>query len=366
MKYFLLHMKRNMDSIHTPINVKKFKVHLLKYLRGRQSQLQFSKRLGFGFNQYAKWEKQEKRFNWNDFLNLSKHKKIDVSKILSRLYDIPLNSLAPEGLTSSHIISRLKDYYFRDAIELSSFLKIHPSRLNRYLLGTHDAQFETVIKLLLMRPHIFLKFLSEIKCLDAFPLLKKEKLFLEKTMHEDMLFPYASSVQHFIATKTYQTLPEHRSDILAQHLNLSELQVNFAIAESVRNNIIHFDGKKYKLDISCIEFKGMDRQQVVDVLSYWSYRGICAAQESVRTGHMGSGRAGFRIFSISQKGAEAMQEKISQTYFELLKIINEDSGPPEVVRTFILQYFSPEESPPIAISTTDDMQLQVSRSGQRK
>lgn len=157
--------------------------------------------------------------------------------------------------------------------------------------------------------------------------------------------PYAPAVQYFLLTRQYRELRRHDSAVVARALGLTVDQVEAALRLSVATDLVRFDGRKYSLNHSGIEYKSADRAAVIAYFRHWTSRALASMTETPRPPD-GTKVSGVRVFACSREAASRITTKLRETYLEVARIIDEDGERKEerdFVRVLVLHHFDPAD-----------------------
>lgn len=318
---------------------------VLKNLRLKKSQLQMSRKLGYKFNLYGKWESGAKKLMWNDLVKVIKFNKIPLADILEDHYKISDPQKKSEAII---ILRHFLDFYFhKDVKSLSEYLEASEPQIQRWGKGITKVPALVIFKLLIYRPQHFVHFLDNLPLTSLAPEIKDELQRMKALAQAQVTAPYSSAVLYFLETPAYQSLTKHDPQLIQQKLQLSARQVETALQILKNNDSVEFDGNKYILKERCFEFPASDYRKTIPMFHYWIYRSMCYLQEKLRNNAETEipNASSFRVFSVSKKTAIKITEKIRQTHHEILQLIKEDDHTDLVVRAIVLNHFGLEESP---------------------
>lgn len=345
-----------METIHSILDLKLIVQAILIHFRGPLSQEAFSKKLGFNYNQYYKWEQGLKVVTWSDFVKMCKTNEIPIQNMIQSNYEIVFMSDEYQG---QEVLSFFLRSYFDSGLkEMSTYLNISPQRLDRYLQGKHKISLTIILKILAFRPQIFLNFLNALGILENLHHLNLEFEVLKNKMHIDTICPYASSVQHFINSDYYQNQSSGSLSIeeMAKELHLSISQVKQAIQLSLDEGILGIAGQSYFLQEKALEMKAVDRRDKIKQVMYWHYRALCFYEGQKHLPNPPDNSlslSGYRVFSASPGLIEDINQKLKECYLHILRMIDEDRRPTESVRVLLFNHFGVAESPSFHFQTDE-------------
>lgn len=323
---------------------------IVKSLRSNKSQQQMNIKLGYEFNQYAKWERGQKQILWEDLLEICDVLNIKIFDILKLRFAIPNSSTKKSG---QHILQFiLNTFYEQDLKKMALSLGITASSLRRQMNGSTNIKLVTILNSFLYRPILFLYFLNDIGVLQDFLELQKEFLKINSLEKLEAEKPYCTCLLYFIETSEYKELPNHDIDLLAKLTGLTALQVRVATRELADRGLISEKNKKFEICKISNELNSLTIAERVQVMSYWQMRSISYLY---RLAH-GAPRPpiknhnSFRAFTTTKSTAEKITEKLAHTYFEICQMIKQtDPTSDEIVfRAILLNHFGLKESAPLS------------------
>ncbi len=334
------------------IFLKKISQNLVLYCRADKSQEFMNQRLGYKFNQYAKWEKGHKAIFWNDLLKICEVRKIKLTPALSSRFTFKASEINQSGI---HILNfYLTTFFQRKVTLMAKYLEMTPSMLRRLHGLKNEIPLIVIIKLFLYRPIFFLYFLNEINVIDHFSELKNEFNKLASLEQLEAISPFVSAVLYYTMTTDYKNLNRHSSKFIATNTGLNINQVELAIKELKQRQLITLIDQKYVMNQMASELHTLTVDQIVKILSYWNFRSVSYLKRKVDNPIKAKTRnhTSFRVFTASKSTTDKIAEKLAQTYYEINQLIKEDCGKDDeevVMKVLCLNYFGIEESKPVEL-----------------
>ncbi len=326
-------------------------------IRGTKSQNWMSRRLGYTYNQYGKWESNNKKLNWSDFEEICNLRKIKLHSELNRIYNIALPN---KVLIGGVLLANIFKMFFSSEVEtLANFLKVSPQTLRRWLPNKQDIPTELIFKALSFRPQLFLIFIYSLRIINIPEKFESSLNMYLKLYSTESLFPYISAIHAFINTREYQLYKAHSDKKVANRLGLSEMQVKMGIDLLLKNQALKWVNDKYSLNLSGIEQKGIPNSDLIRSLRYWYYKTLCFLGKKAKNEVSTTLRSlsGCRVVAISNELSDKVASKLSETYSEISKMILEDETDPEVVRILTLNFFDFADAPDTKFSNDSELGL---------
>lgn len=332
------------------INFSKLKVDILKAIRFPHSQKDWSKKLGYKFNQSLKWETHQKKLTWTEFCFQCEVAQINLSELLTRYFTLSL-----EDYSSQFIINKIISLYFNNqSIEtISELLHIHSSALRRIIHGESDYDIEIILKLLHIEFQVLGEFLEDLtpnkeilfnghKELLAFIKLNK------KARHLENYLPYASAVHACINLESYKKLEKHDASYIAQKTGLTIEIIEKSLKLLVEHKVISFDqnASKYTCLQPRIDTEGLEVKDILNLASYWTARAHARINtedgKPIRKKNTHN-FLGYRVVPTSVEAQNKINDLLIQTHHTILNILESDPNPPDDIRVLVLHHFSCED-----------------------
>lgn len=189
-----------------------FEIDIIKHLRNKKSQQYMNKKLGYNFNQYAKWENGTKKVLWSDVINILKIQKINLSKDFLGRFISNTTSLDETG---PQFVQFFLKSYFKDDIKLfTQYLKVTVPRARR-MIKDKNVSFNTMLQLFIYRPINMIYFLKENKIIHHFPEFETAFQKLKYFEQLEALYPFdlPLSTKNIIGFKLYLTTKKVANEI---------------------------------------------------------------------------------------------------------------------------------------------------------
>lgn len=331
----------------------RIEMKIFRLLRGDESQDSINKKLGYNFNQYAKWESGKKVIQWEDLLSVCKVKNIDVVKMLNRRF--PIRDVCDKDVPGRSLLKFFLKVFFNDKItDLSNYLDLNPSALRRLLTTSRTVPLRVVLKLFLYRPIFYVYFFKELGIIKQFNEFAGNCDTLISLEQLEANYPFVSSVLYFTDTSSYKENGLHSSCYIAEKTGLTLDQVNFSIKELEDRGLISFNYNlgRYEFCHVASELNTLTPEQTIRIMTYWMYRGVSYLNRRVydNVSPETKNHGCFRVFTTTKSTAQKINEKLAETYYEINNLIKESSFQEDeedvVFKVMFMNCFGLEESRP--------------------
>lgn len=296
------------------------------------SQRDFSSKLGYTFNQAGKWESGTTQFYWQDF-----------AKVCDTL-GIPWRSHIEDALLFRSMNADEPLHIFRiltqflgpiDTEKLAVILQRSRSSVQRLAHKQAKLDFVDFLRLMDVRPYVLQSWLGRFFDLSKFQSCA-EKFRSEQQMFKGILsVPWASSVNAALGLKTYQDLPLHSDEWLAERAGLRASEVRSALDKLVEANVVHFNGAKYVgLFQEITMLKSPEFRRVTQYLN----EAIAASFRADRRPQPDMNRPSLsstRIYPVSAEASREIADAFVEFHHRIARIIKNDTRAKDHVRAIV-------------------------------
>lgn len=311
---------------------------LIIELRGKNTQLQMSEKLGFKYNMWAKWESGQKRLMWSEFTVILKVLKINIDFALSEILSKKITTKIPENELLQEILNKFGG--FQDP-NIFKKLQISKSSLYRQLTNTQNISLAFIFHTLDFLSATFPRLLKAILNNPSTPELKKLCSSLDSRYEIEGQYPWISAVEGILDTEDYKKLSKHTDLFIAKKLNISNERVKFALKTLKSVDAIEFKDNKYILLSNNVNFT--DLVTSAKFMKFWT-------QVALNRFNTPDGvplpRKGWsmRVYPVSKEAKQKIIKARSKFESELMKIISDDeSAHKNQLQVLILHLFDDEE-----------------------
>ncbi|MFK8138958.1 MAG: helix-turn-helix domain-containing protein [Bdellovibrionales bacterium] len=322
------------------------KYSLLKTIRGQRTQMEMSKLLGFGFNQYHKWETGAKSLSLFDFFDLCNALNLPIDEMLRILLLFDSESVPEE----SFFKAAYEKLGPKNKDELSDLLGINKSSLYRWISGNGIMDLAVFFLWIDQRTQ-YLK--DSIVCLVG---LEKSEIILG-SRDEDQLqrrhayfkLPFMPAVQYFFDTTTYDKMEDKSIAEIANKTGLTIEEVSLSIAELLKMDIIRKDGDSYVNQLSTTNLGNINMVESSRMAKYWNQKVLDRYSTPdgvpINTGEK-SNMWTFRIIPVPDELEAEIKNRFSICFSEVFELINSSDLKTDNVKAILFNYFNVQDSRP--------------------
>jgi DNA-binding transcriptional regulator YiaG/DNA-binding transcriptional ArsR family regulator len=321
-----------------PDAFEKISSEIIKAIRGDSTVSQFSKHLGFEFNQVAKWESGEKRILWTDLVNIAKICKLPLRESLQNASfsgaDLP-------EVNAGILLHELKGEI--STPEFARRLGYSRLKLHRWLSGEIAIPLADFLRILNLVRGNALFFIEGLVGANRVPTALED--FSSQRAYNQLLRekPWTAFMLRLLKHKDCPG-PQGIVSFLAAKLGVTEETVESTLKLLLDIGMVSRNKEgRYKLEVRRMV---ADRETNSIYTSYWFNTGAEFYNTLARKykGTTADNRLGSIVFSVDDDSWLKIQT-LYQTFFEnLVAIINSDEGEQTKFKAINLQIFDLEQA----------------------
>lgn len=306
----------------------------LRALRGRRSQVAWSRRLGYRSNVAYAWEHGRRWPTASETFRACARAGIDVRTAWRGFF----GSTTPEWLdqldpTTARGVAALLDEVRGNARigELSELAGISRYSVSRWLAGKTEPRLPDFFRFFEAASTRLLDLVSELVPMAQLPSALPIWTRIEARRQGVARYPWTQAILRVLELVTYHALPAHEPGWIARHLGIDEAEEAQCLAflrdtDQIRWTGTHFKGRTIAVDTRSRPTIGRT------VKSHWAQVGARRIEEGA------AGQFSYLVFSVSRVDFERIREHHLR-YFNTMRSIISESTPNEVVAVANVQLF---------------------------
>lgn len=289
--------------------------------RGSLSQAAVNRRLGYRGNQVYRWEKGLQSMDWPGFVKLCRLRKLPIDDCMRRHLQVEHDAADSPALIAALVgESKLG--------EIARKLGVSRFTLSRWLQGTTTPALDDVLHFIQLNQLAVVEFLDDLLGAGQLPelaLLHRQK-GAERTITYQ--YPFAAAVLRCLELKSYEALPRHTDEFLAERIGVSPKEVGEVLGLLVECGSVEQVDGKYRTLSKTMDTRG-DFEGTRAIRLYWISRG----ERFLRGLERPPERAyfGHNVFSVSREAREKISEEYFRFFQKAREIVQNDFGTPEEV-----------------------------------
>jgi len=303
---------------------------IVRALRGNFNQREFSKMLGFSFNQVGKWENGSTRIKWSDFLHVANVLKLPLEKKFRYFlwnFQGPFDGMSTMMVLLSH----------RQHLQLP-----WPSiKIRRWKKGESSPDFSDILHLLALSPAEFFSFFADFVDFSKIESLKADYEKYQIRLSIVAADPLCVYVNAALQLNQYKESPRHDENLLMEHSTCDLQQLRNALELMSKAGIVTFDGNKYYpcgFDFRMGSLRADEMRYLIkhatDLVAQ-RFPLVPLAKSKPRPKN--SCRSSVRVVAMSEATSKKLDEMIVKFHADVGALVTEDCDPKENVQVIVLQ-----------------------------
>ncbi len=314
------------------VDVRALAADWLRSLRGRRSQVAFSRRFGYRSNIAYRWESARCFPSASGTLRMVSALGGDVGESISRFYRSTPPWLSEADPCTVVGVARLLQDLRGGAtvVELSRRTGFSRFALTRWLNGKADPTLPELLTLIELFSRRMLDFIAAFTDPDALPTARTPWRLLQRARQAAYAEPWSHAVLRALELDEYQESRRHEPGWLARRLGISEALERASLDVLERSGQISLaDGRYVPTEIQAIDTRA-DPERARELRARWASVGV----ERLRAG--AEGLLSYNLGMVSRADMKRLEGLQRAHYRQLVNIIAE-SSPGECVVLYSAQ-----------------------------
>ena len=315
------------------MDVEKVAQQLIRALRAHRSQVQLSRRLGYGSNVVYTWESGRRWPTGAEALRAAHRTGVDVEAALESFFGAPpawlsgVEAWSPEGV--AELLVDLKGD--ASVTDLAARAGLGRSRVSRWLSGRTEPRLPDFLRLVEAASARLVDLVVALVGPDAVPEIAPLWARMEARRRGAGEFPWTQALVRALELDDYRALPAHEPGWLARRLGISEEEEARCVAFLRETGQVTWDGRRYAVDALAV-----DTSRTPEVGPRLKAHWARVAAERVESG--APGQFSYNVCTVSRADFERIREA-HLAYFRAMRSIVAASEPGEVVAVVNVQLF---------------------------
>ncbi|MCK6502780.1 DUF4423 domain-containing protein [Myxococcota bacterium] len=306
---------------------------LLRALRGRRSQVQWSRRLGYRSNVAWSWEKGRRWPTGAETLRACRRAGVDPADALTRFYGQPPTWLPDVDPATPQAVALLLDDLrgSTTVVELARLAGLSRYSVTRWLSGQTQPRLPDLLRVV---EAASTRMVDLVACLVdplALPSVAPHWRAIQARRRSAAELPWTQAVLRAVELAEYQALPAHEPGWIARRLGIQEEEEARCVAFLRNHGQLIWTGTHFQPQTRAVDTRALP--EVGRTLkAHWSR----VAADRIEGGR--PGQFSYNVFTCSRADLERIRQA-HLAYFHALRAIVADSQPDEVVVVANVQLF---------------------------
>ncbi len=295
---------------------------LVRAIRGKQSQVAVSRRLGYRTNVLYAWEAGRDFPTAACFFHYARRRGQDLKKNLEKFFRTLPPELTDVDLTQRSGVALLLRQLQGDTtiVDLAENTGFSRFAISRWLKGSTEPrlpQFLTLLEATSLRSLDFVAcFVNPRELASVWPAYQA----LEATRAAAHDAPWTQAILRCLELEDYQNLPEHAATWIAKRLGLPTREVEACLRILDLSGQVRWNGSHYVLDRILAVDTRRDAKTTRKLRSFW----LQVAQD--RLNQQSPGVFSFNVFTVSNEDLDKLRE-LHANYYQRMRSIISNSKP---------------------------------------
>jgi len=307
---------------------------LLRHLRGRRSQLAFSRRLGFRTNVAYTWESGRRWPTAAIFLHAASRSRIDVRVALSSFFAAPPRWLDHVEPTSRDAVASFLEELRAKVPIVDVARRAGRSRfaVARWLSGEAEPRlpdFFRMVDACSLRLLDFVALFADPETLSSTSVAWQRMRAQRRAVYDE---PWLAAVLLALELESYRKLRRHRPGWLARRLGITRAEEDRCLRVLEAGGLVRWERDRWAIEpVETIDTRP-DAEAERRLKAWWSRVG------AERVAHGARGLFSFNVFTVSERDLARLEE-LHRSYFRNLRALVASSSPGERVVAANVQLF---------------------------
>ena len=299
---------------------------LIRTLRGRRTQGQVSRKLGYKANQVYRWEAGVQAVGWKEFVAFCRICGVDLRAACVELLKFEGNPARSREL-ARHFLGGLKVSKFARQTGVSRF------KVARWLNGRSDFTLDEVLELIERTQNGLFDFVFHLTRGAGIPRFKAESATKRRYAELLKVHPWISVLRVCLDLAEYKRLPRHAKGFISAKTGIPVEREDDFIAQAVAAGALRWEDGKLRINNLGTNVRGDHAVESARV-RYWAEQ---AAEVFRVHGERSKSRFQLVIYSASDAAVARIREETLDFYTKLRAILAADGSETDRIQVLGLQ-----------------------------
>jgi hypothetical protein len=309
----------------SPLDPVRLSRELIRAIRGRRSQVAFSRRLGYASNVAYTWESGKRFPAASEALRAAEQCGIDVDAAFRRFYRTPPAWLDGVSMSTSVGVARFLQHERGKTPIVAIAARARANRFSvaRWLDGAVEPRLPDFLRLVDAASLRLLDLVAELVDPSALPSAARAWLQLEAQRDLASALPYTQAVLRVLELDAYRAEPHHVPGFVARILGITLQEEEDCLNALARAGEIRLASGRWVTEEVTVDTRRTPESSR-SLKTFWAE----VALERLREGR--PGRFSYNVISVSEADLARLEE-MHLAFFRSIRTVVADSAPAERV-----------------------------------
>lgn len=323
-----------------PVDYETLGRQLVRALRGKRSQVAFSRRLGFRTNVVYAWESGRRWPTAATLLEAASKSRIDVRAVLGSFFPTPPSWLEEIDPRSRAGVARLLSELRAKIPILEVAKRAGRSRyaVSRWLSGDAEPRLPDFLRLVQACSLRLFDFVALFVDPEALPAAAEGWRMMQAHRQAAYDVPWVAAVLRALELEDYRKLRAHKRGWIASRIGITREEEDRCLDVLVRGGQIREEDGRWVIGESISVDTRQDKSAELRLKGHWAKVGV----DRLRLG--APGLFSFNVFNVSEEDLEKLRE-LHRSYYRTMRSIIAASAPSQRVVVANVQLFALDRAP---------------------
>ena len=290
---------------------------VMRALRGRRSQVAFSRRLGYATNVAYAWESRRRSPTAAEMLRAASRVGVDVREAVGPfIYRHLADDPTLEPTSPAFVAALLREIRGAAPIRaLAERVGLSTSAISRFLSGATEPRLPMFLQLVEVSSRRLVDLLARLVDVTKLAAARDEWQRLEAMRRLAYENPLAEAVPRCLELEQYAALAAHEPGWIAERLGISREDEERTLADLARADAIRWDGARWILERSrSVDTTRFDPRAAQELRAHWTD----LAGKRIRAGE--DGQFSYLVFTTDDATLAAIR-KLHLEYYRALRAL---------------------------------------------
>lgn len=324
---------------------------IVRVIRGKNTQRDLSRKLGYTFNQVGKWESGSTHISWNDFVRLAASEGHDIESHFRRIF-WSFTGDSDGAFSSKAVIN----YFLTDHRFIQRTLASSARTIRRLKAGESHLMLSDVQRLIASQPSLLMGWLEGFSNPSEIPEVQAFYDWHLKCLELVASNPLAVFVKAAIDLDIYKKLDRHSDEFVARHATCSIEEARSTLKQLLDLGCVDYDEIKYSSDGDCFSFGSLANTRLKSLTKYstslTAQRYLTVPSGAPAQDWINPSVSSVRVRPMSKEASSKVLELVEKFHRDVAEIVTKDDGEKTNVQIMLMHFFASVANAPAEASAS--------------